>query len=74
MKEWYLISYKSGDEFEERLNVTSRGEAEEKARLAWERLTSADKKRYTQFYACLASVDDNGCVDHDTEEQNIEFI
>lgn len=73
MKKWYLIEMVDGDQFETELNVTSGEQAIEEATAIWNRLSAHDQKRRTEFFACYASTDEDGCIDFDsiTEDYSI---
>ena len=69
MSKWFLIddcTTAKGATFEEPMAATTREEAAEELRRAWDRLSRADQKARDDFRAVLAEADEDGIIDYET--------
>ena len=71
MKKWYLIDTARGDTYADDMRTDSREDARRKLHNAWERLTESDRRDRIEFFAIHAELDEDGCVDYDTNDDVI---
>ena len=66
---WYIeddCTSKAAAIWTEEMKATTKTEAEDELRKAWNRMTAYEQRRRDSFRAVYGELDEDGCLDYDT--------